>query len=312
MKVFVIVLRDVPLLYVARAEVANPVVSETLEHLCFRTFFPVSPLNHCGEESPKPCACKHSTDDTYDYCCLRNHILSSLPLYGILCPPGRIGVGRIDIAVNEGFIEDTVVVHNVSSVVSVMRSCGLRPHWITFFVQAYSREKSRNNVGSPVSLRGVFLHHLIELWVSNRVFSIGQILVHFIGDTDRPRTVEVYTHQCIFLTESSSCEVHCFSDCSCIFDIRLCHYSFTPIISRAAFISCMILAPSLTSSVLPVTSQSAMFASMSSRKPSRSRMTNVYSSYSNILISCSVISSTTVTSLMFSRSLASTYPGIGR
>nr|DAO18599.1 MAG TPA: hypothetical protein [Caudoviricetes sp.] len=204
------------------------------------------------------------------------------PLLSVHFPTGRVSVRTPYITVNGGDVQSVVVAYNIAGVVSVMLSGRLRPYRITFLGQTNRSEESGSNIGSPISLRSVSLCHLVKLRIADLVFTVGQILTLGVRNTYRPRTVQMDTHQSRFLGQSSTGIVHSFTDNHCLFDYI---HTFTPTIPRASFISIRILAPSLTSSVLPVTSQSAMFASMSSRRPSRSGRTKVYSSYSNMEIS---------------------------
>ena len=50
-------------------------------------------------------------------------------------------------------------------------------------------------------MRGVLLHHFIKLRVSHAVHTIDEPFIFFIGDTDSPRSVKVYTRQCVFFAQ---------------------------------------------------------------------------------------------------------------
>ena len=62
--------------------------------------------------------------------------------------------------------------------------------------------KCRVTIRCPIGLRGVLLHHFIKLRVSHAVHTIDEPFIFFIGDTDSPRSVKVYTRQCVFFAQS--------------------------------------------------------------------------------------------------------------
>ena len=126
-------------------------------------------------------------------------IFSTLLAFCVDAPPTLIRSRYGGVAIDIGFVQRPIAVHNLPRVIGGMRPRGLRSFGVACRGQADGGIQGRKGIGEPVCLAGVDLGSAVQLGVSYVVFAVGNNVTLGVGLASLPCRLDAGDFKSLFV-----------------------------------------------------------------------------------------------------------------